>query len=66
MRWDKAMKVLVTLEKAGQVFASAEVPVHNPDKLLQRAHKALKHLCKAHPDLPLFDRDASLKFEKAE
>jgi hypothetical protein len=34
---DRLMRIVLTLEKAGQLFASAEVPVHNPDKLLKRA-----------------------------
>jgi hypothetical protein len=56
----------VKLEKAGQLFARAEVPIHNPDKLLKRAQKAFKHLCDRYPDLPVFDNDASLKFQRIE
>jgi hypothetical protein len=60
-----AMKIVVKAEKAGQVVAQSECEVTQED-LRKTARKAFVRLWKQKPDLPLFDDDVRIKFEKTE
>jgi hypothetical protein len=65
IRGGLAMKIVVKAEKAGQRVAQSECEVMQED-LRTTARKAFVRLWKQHPDLPLFDDDVRIKFEKTE
>jgi hypothetical protein len=60
------MKVVVRLEKAGEVLAQHELEVHNPDKFEKRAATAFKRLRQDHPELSLFGEGIYVKFDKVD
>jgi hypothetical protein len=59
------VKIVVKLEKAGQVLAQSELAIDNPKYLWRRTVKAFTQFHEDHPDLSLFEKGACLKFEKA-
>jgi hypothetical protein len=60
----KSVKIVVKLEKAGQVLAQSELKVDNPKYLKRRTGKAFMQLYKDHPDLSLFEEGVYLRFEQ--
>ena len=58
------MKIVVTLEKAGQVLAQSELNIDNPRYLKRRTGKAFRQFHKEHPHVSLFEEGVFLKFEK--
>jgi hypothetical protein len=60
------MKIVVKAEKAGQVIAQSDFEVKKEGNLLKRARKAFAKFRQDYPDLPLFDDDVKIKFDKAE
>jgi hypothetical protein len=59
------MKIVVKAEKSGQVVAQSEFKITTED-LRKTARKAFVGLWKQNPDLPLFDDDVRIKFEKTD
>ena len=60
------MKIVAKAEKAGQVVAQSDCEVTQEEDLRKTARKAFVRLWKQTPDLPLFDDDVRIKFEKTE
>ncbi len=60
------MKITVKAEKAGQVIAQTIFEVKKPERILKRAKRAFEAFRGEHPDVPIFDDDVRVKFEKAE
>jgi len=60
------MIITVKAEKAGQTIAQTIYEVKNPDRALKRAKRAFEAFRKEHPDVPIFDDDVRVKFDKAE
>lgn len=60
------MKIVVKVEKAGQPLAEFEYELEREIESPKGAAKALNRLCKANPNISLFDSDVRVKFEKAE
>ena len=58
------MKIVVTLEKAGQILAQSELKIDNPRYLKRRTGKAFRQFHKEHPYVSLFEEGVFLKFEK--
>jgi hypothetical protein len=58
------MKVVLKVEKSGQVIAQSEFEVNKEKGLLKGSRKAFAQLQEEHPDLGLFDNDVRIKFEK--
>jgi hypothetical protein len=59
------VKIVVKLEKGGQVLAQSELEIGNPKYLKRRTGQALKQFYAEHPDLPLLEEGVCLKFENA-
>jgi hypothetical protein len=59
-----AVKIVVKLEKAGQVIAQSELEIDNPKYLKRRTGKAFMQFYKDLPDQSLFEEGVCLKFEK--
>jgi hypothetical protein len=60
------MKIIVKAEKAGQMIAQTIFEVKKPERILKRARKAFEAFREEHRDVPIFDDDVRVKFEKAE
>ena len=60
------MIITVKAEKAGQTIAQTIFEVKRPDRILKRAKKAFEAFRKEHPDIPIFDEDVWVKFDKAD
>ena len=48
------------------VCNASEGKVKKPDRILKRAKKAFEAFRKEHPDIPIFDEDVWVKFDKAD
>jgi hypothetical protein len=60
------MKITVKAEKAGQVIAQTIFEVKKPERIMKRAKRAFEAFREEHPDVPIFDDNVRVKFEKAE
>jgi hypothetical protein len=60
------MRIVVKAEKAGQPLAQFDYQVEEKDKPRRSVAKAVARFCKEHFNVPLFDEDVRLKFEKVE
>jgi len=60
------MKIVVKLEKAGQVIAQTEFDAGDSKNIQKKAGRAFKVFREEHPDLSLLDEDMCIKFSKAE
>jgi hypothetical protein len=58
--------IIVKAEKAGQIIAQTIFEVKKPDRALKRAKKAFEAFREEHPDVPIFDEDVRVKFDKAD
>jgi hypothetical protein len=58
------VKIVVTLEKGGQVLAQSELEIDDPKYVKRRTGQALKQFYAEHPDLTLFEEGVCLKLEK--
>ena len=58
------VKIVVTLEKEGQVLAQSELKIDNPRYLKRRTGKAFRQFHKENPHVSLFEEGVFLKFEK--
>ena len=65
--WEEiAMKIVMKVEKQGKPVAQFAYELDKGEKPEKGAARALIRLCKANPDLSLFDSDVEVKFEKME
>jgi hypothetical protein len=60
------MKIVAKVEKSGQLLAQSELKLAQGDDPAERAAKALARLRKQTPNVPLFDEDVRVKFEKVD
>jgi hypothetical protein len=60
------MKIVMRVEKGGKLVAEMAYELDKGEKPEKGAARALIRLCKANPDLSLFDSDVDVKFEKVE
>jgi hypothetical protein len=60
------MKIVMKVEKQGEPLAQFAYELDKGEKPEKGAARALTRLCKAHPNLSLFDSDVEVKFEKVE
>jgi hypothetical protein len=60
------MKIVVKVEKAGQVVGQTMFDVGKVREPMKQAGKAFKAFRKEHPTVSLLDNDVRLKFETAD
>jgi hypothetical protein len=61
-----SMKIVVKLERAGEVVAKTEFEAGDSKDILKKAGQAFKAFRREHPNVSLLEEDVCLRFGKAE